>query len=163
MRVEKCSFCSGQMYPGHGTMFVRNDSKSFRFCRSKCRRAFMKKKNPRKTRWTKAYRRVTGRELMVDATLEFEKRRNRPIKYDRELWQRTVQAMRRIQEIRARRERVFYDARMRPSRQRELARKLEALERERADAPRRTAADPARVRSLRADGGVRATAGRSTA
>lgn len=88
-------------------MFVRNDSKCFRFCRSKCRRLFNRKKNPRKTRWTKTFRKAAGKELTVDPSFEFEKRRNVPVKYNRELWAKSMEAMKKIVEIRERRENKF--------------------------------------------------------
>lgn len=112
MKIEKCHFCSSNVYPGHGIMFVRNDCKSFTFCRSKCHRAFKKKKNPRKTRWTKAYRKAAGKELAVDPSFEFEKRRNAPLKYDRETWQKTVNAMKRVEEIKQKRQALFINNRL---------------------------------------------------
>lgn len=123
MRVEKCYFCSCNVYPGHGTMFVRNDSKTFRFCGSKCHKNFKAKRNPRKVRWTKAFRRANGKEMVIvslfiyiamgvanvqDSTFEFEKRRNVPVRYDRELVATTLKAMERIQEIKFKRENAFW-------------------------------------------------------
>lgn len=107
MRLEKCYFCSSNVYPGHGIMFVRNDSKVFRFCRSKCHRNFKLKRNPRKVRWTKAYRKSHGKELAKDSVYSFEKRRNVPVKYDRDLMVKTLHAMKRIDEIKTARENRF--------------------------------------------------------
>lgn len=112
MRIEKCYFCSANVYPGHGTMFVRNDAKCFRFCSSKCHKNFKMKRNPRKVRWTKAFRRANGKEMVVDTTFEFEKRRNVPVRYDRELVATTLKAMERVAEIRQKREKAFWKNRM---------------------------------------------------
>ncbi|KAI9356909.1 ribosomal protein L24e-domain-containing protein [Pilaira anomala] len=112
MHITRCYFCSGPCYPGHGTMFVRNDSKTFRFCRSKCHKNFKMKRNPRKVRWTKAFRKASGKEMVIDSTFEFEKRRNVPVRYDRNMMATTIKAMKRVQEIRSKRERAFYKNRM---------------------------------------------------
>lgn len=75
-------------------------------------------------RWTKAFRKAAGKEMTVvgnfcmkiftmlikvqDSTIDFEKRRNVPIRYDRDLLQTTIKAMKRVGEIKARRERAFF-------------------------------------------------------
>jgi large subunit ribosomal protein L24e len=92
-------------------MFVRNDSKCFRFCRSKCHKNFQKKRNPRKVAWTKAYRKTRGKEMAVDSTFEFEKRRHRPVKYDRNLMAKTINAMQTVNAIKVARERRFFENR----------------------------------------------------
>jgi large subunit ribosomal protein L24e len=72
----------------------------------------MKKRNPRKVRWTKAFRKTHGKELAVDSTFDFERRRNVPVKYNRELMASTLMAMKRVHEIRQAREQRFYAQRM---------------------------------------------------
>ncbi|PHH61458.1 hypothetical protein CDD81_366 [Ophiocordyceps australis] len=131
MRIEPCSFCGRPSYPSKGITFVRNDAKAFRFCRSKCHRNFKMKRNPRKLKWTKAHRRNAGKEMTVDSTLQFGATRiNEPMRYDRDVVQRTLAAMKRITEIRTRRQRAFYKRRMAGKRQREVdaARKLVATQ-----------------------------------
>ena len=112
MRIDKCYFCSCNVYPGHGTAFVRNDSKLFRFCSSKCNKLFKAKKNPRKLKWTKAYRMAHGKEMTNDSVLEFEQKRNIPTRYNRDLMVKTMQAMKRVDEIKAARQERFFQARM---------------------------------------------------
>ncbi|KAK6456690.1 ribosomal protein L24e-domain-containing protein [Scheffersomyces xylosifermentans] len=121
MRVVQCHFCSSPVYPLHGIMFVRNDAKEFRFCRSKCHKAFKQRRNPRKLRWTKAFRKAAGKELVVDSTLTFAARRNVPVRYNRDLVATTLTAMSRIEEIRQKRERAFYKNRMRGNKEKKIA------------------------------------------
>lgn len=104
--------CSGPKYPGRGITFIRNDAKKFEFCRSKCHKAFKAKLNPRKLKWTKAFRKSAGKEMSVDSTFDFERLRNRPVKYDRELMKKTVRGMERVQKIKEAREKRFWDKRM---------------------------------------------------
>lgn len=97
------------------------------------------KRNPRKLKWTKAFRKASGKEMTVDSTLTFAARRNVPVRYNRDLTAKTLTAMQRVEEIRQRRERAHYKQRMagNKERQKEADRKLVAenehlLPRERA-------------------------------
>ena len=85
----------------------------FRFCRSKCHRHFKAKHNPRRVAWTKAYRKAHGKELANDPIFDFEKKRNEPLVYNRDLYIQTIQAMKRIEDIKQRRETLFWQNRMR--------------------------------------------------
>ena len=71
----------------------------FRFCRSKCHRHFKNKHNPRKLKWTKAYRKLHGKEMVKDSIFEFEKKRNEPLVYNREEYVNTIKAMKRLEEV----------------------------------------------------------------
>lgn len=51
--------------------------------------------------------------MAVDSVFEFERRRHRPVKYDRELMGATLRAMKRIEEIRLAREARFKALRFR--------------------------------------------------
>jgi len=128
MRIYTCYFCSSPVYPGHGMTFVRNDSKVFRFCRSKCHRNFNRKRNPRKVKWTKAFRKAAGKEMALDTTFDFEKVRNRAVKYDRELVGATLHAMARVTQIKEKREAQFYKNRMKGTKAKEKQRDLLELE-----------------------------------
>ncbi|KAK3272373.1 ATPase-activating ribosome biosynthesis protein [Cymbomonas tetramitiformis] len=110
--------------------FVRNDSKVFHFCRSKCHRNFKMKRNPRKVAWTKAYRRAHGKDLTEDSTFEFERRRNRPEKYNRVTVQKSVQAMKKVLDIRKARADRHWDNRMAGKKKSDTAEARKVLENE---------------------------------
>jgi len=129
MRIETCHICSRPIYPSKGIVFVRNDAKVFRFCRSKCHKNFKMKRQPRKLKWTKTARVLRGKEMIVDPSLalsQFAKRRNVPVRYDRNNYAVTIQVMKRLEEIRARRERQYTKNRLSGKAQRE-ARKRQDL------------------------------------
>jgi len=95
-------------------MFVRNDGKNFKFCGAKCHKHFKRRHTPRKSRWTKAARAFRGKEMLNEGLLkEFEKRRNVPTRYNRDVYMQTIQAMKRINEIKVARAERFHERRMR--------------------------------------------------
>merc|ERR1712184_16850 len=71
-------------------------------------------------RWTKAYRKTHGKELMYDSTLDFEKRREEPVRYNRELYVKTVQAIGKIEKIKQAREKRFKNARIKEAKRRNV-------------------------------------------
>ncbi|KAI5169683.1 large subunit ribosomal protein L24e [Pancytospora epiphaga] len=128
MRIQKCWFCSANIYPGHGVTFVRNDASVFRFCRSKCRKLFDKRLNPRKMKWTKICRMVRNKELSEDPVLAFERRVHIPMIYDRAVVQQTVDAIPKILAMRKQREDMFIKARILGAKEESKARDLEFIE-----------------------------------
>ncbi|WFD33435.1 60S ribosomal protein L24 [Malassezia cuniculi] len=73
MKVEICSFSNRKIYPGKGKLYVRGDSKVFRFQTSKSESLFLQRKNPRKIAWTVLYRKMHKKGI----TEETQKRRTR--------------------------------------------------------------------------------------
>ncbi|GAA6030802.1 hypothetical protein JCM8097_008883 [Rhodosporidiobolus ruineniae] len=73
MKVEYCNFSGYKIYPGKGKLYVRSDSKIFRFVTSKEESLFLQRKNPRKISWTQVYRRVNKKGV----TEEVAKKRSR--------------------------------------------------------------------------------------
>lgn len=118
MRIEKCYICSCSVYPGHGNKFVRNDAHVFIFCRSKCFRAFKKKRNPRKLKWTKASRKLRNKELTEDTIYETEKRRNEPVLYERELFTKVKDTLPHLLKLREKREDTYIKERLLSGRER---------------------------------------------
>merc|ERR1712014_449110 len=80
MRVEQDSFSGMKVYPSKGRLFVRGDSKIFRFSSSKNESLFLQRKNPRKIAWTVVYRRVNRKGVSEEVA---KKRSRRTVKAQR--------------------------------------------------------------------------------
>ncbi|KAI9216663.1 ribosomal protein L24e-domain-containing protein [Blastocladiella britannica] len=80
MKTELCHFSGFKIYPGHGKLFVRGDSKTFRFISSKCESYFHQRLNPRKLLWTVVYRRMHRKGITEEAA---KKRTRRTVKAQR--------------------------------------------------------------------------------
>jgi large subunit ribosomal protein L24e len=128
MRIEKCWYCSVPVYPGHGTIFVRNDARMFRFCRKKCRSLFKRRINPIKVKWTKISRKFAGKELAEDKVLEFETRLTKPRIYDREDLTARITAIPRVLELRKKREDFFIKDRILTGQERSKADYIKYIE-----------------------------------
>jgi large subunit ribosomal protein L24e len=70
------------------------------------------KHNPKRAKWTKAYRRAAGKEMQLDSTFDFEKKRNTPVKYDRNLMIKTIKAMQVVDRIKKVRKERFHKQRL---------------------------------------------------
>lgn len=75
MKLELDSFSGTRIYPGRGRLFVRGDSKIFRFFSSKSNSLFDQRKNPRRIAWTVLYRRMHKKGHLE----ENSRRRNRRV------------------------------------------------------------------------------------
>jgi large subunit ribosomal protein L24e len=67
MQKLKCAFCGKEIEPGTGIMLVKNDGKVLYFCSSKCLKNYRLGRNPRKVKWTEAYRKAKVEEGRAQA------------------------------------------------------------------------------------------------
>jgi len=68
--------------------------------------------------------------LAVDPSFEFEKKRNVPVKYDRELWQNSINAMQRVEEIKNKRQAHHIFQRMKLAKKIQKAKDIKEVERD---------------------------------
>lgn len=52
-----------------------------------------------------------GKDMVKDTCFDFEKKRNEPMIYNRNIYVQTIAAMKRIEEIKIKREKIFWENR----------------------------------------------------
>ncbi|CAI6263777.1 unnamed protein product [Periconia digitata] len=80
MRTYDDTFSGQKIYPGKGKLYVRGDSKIFRFQNGKTESLFLQRKNPRKISWTTLYRRQHKKGISEEVA---KKRTRRTVKHQR--------------------------------------------------------------------------------
>ncbi|KAF4260100.1 hypothetical protein CNMCM8812_002043 [Aspergillus fumigatus] len=80
MRTYDDSFSGQKIYPGKGKLYVRGDSKIFRFQNGKSESLFLQRKNPRRIAWTVLYRRQHKKGISEEVA---KKRTRRVVKHQR--------------------------------------------------------------------------------
>ncbi|KAK4102973.1 hypothetical protein N658DRAFT_485171 [Parathielavia hyrcaniae] len=80
MRTYDDSFSGQRIYPGKGKLYVRGDSKIFRFQNGKSESLFLQRKNPRRIAWTVLYRRQHRKGISEEVA---KKRTRRTVKAQR--------------------------------------------------------------------------------
>lgn len=80
VNFRRDAFSGYKIYPGRGRLYVRQDSKVFRFVSSKEESLFLQRKNPRKLAWTQIYRRVNRKGVSEEVA---KKRSRRTVKHQR--------------------------------------------------------------------------------
>ncbi|KEF60628.1 large subunit ribosomal protein L24e [Exophiala aquamarina CBS 119918] len=80
MRTYDDTFSATKIYPGKGKLYVRGDSKIFRFQNGKTESLFLQRKNPRRIAWTMLYRRQHKKGISEEVA---KKRSRRTVKHQR--------------------------------------------------------------------------------
>ncbi|KAL8680026.1 MAG: hypothetical protein Q9186_003744 [Xanthomendoza sp. 1 TL-2023] len=80
MRTFDDTFSGEKIYPGRGKLYVRGDSKIFRFQNGKTESLFLQRKNPRRIAWTVLYRRQHKKGISEEIA---KKRTRRTVKQQR--------------------------------------------------------------------------------
>lgn len=71
-----------------------------------------------------------GKELAIDPSFEFEKRRNVAVKYDRETWTKAIEAMKKVETIKTKRQNAYIMQRLRKGRELENERDVKEVQRD---------------------------------
>lgn len=71
-----------------------------------------------------------GKELAVDPSFEFEKHRHVPVKYDRSTWNKAIEAMKKVETIKQRRQNTYIMQRLRKGRELETERDVKEVQRD---------------------------------
>lgn len=71
-----------------------------------------------------------GKELAIDPSFEFEKRRHTPLKYDRQTWTKAIEAMKKVEQIKQKRQATYIMQRLRKGREIEQERDVKEVQRD---------------------------------